>query len=77
MFYLMGWGEMGSNGMGSDGYSKCPIFFVILRYIKHYIHNHIYKYKKCPENFLVCFKFGQVGGLDEKIENTLFYKVSK
>ena len=50
----MGWmGWKGWDGMGWDGQQKCPLIFVILRYIKHGTHIHKYIYKSCLHKFLV------------------------
>ena len=69
MFYLMGWGGMGWDGMGNQ---KCPLFFLILRYIKHYPHINLNIYiKNVLPNFLWVLKLEKVGGPDENFQNTL------
>ena len=50
----MGWGGVGWDGVGSDGLGgqKCPLFILILRYIKQYTDIYLNTYKKCPKKFL-------------------------
>ena len=57
---------------GEMGWTKCPLIFFILRYIKHYIHINLHIYKKIvPTNFLWVKILDKLGLEKKKIENTM------
>ena len=62
----------GTDGMGVDGNQKCPLIFVILRYIKQYTHIYLnILYIKVVRTDVLCaLNLGQVGVRIQKLKNT-------